>query len=84
MYQVRKFLGGEKMACTVTRAKNDVIATSVGKRRLQRYFKGNNKEGKRFYKQTYTFEYKLTMILNLNKYVLLCRHIILLNVIVLF
>jgi len=45
MYQVRKFLGGEKMACTITRGKSDVIATSVGRRRLQKYFNGKNKEG---------------------------------------
>jgi len=44
-YQVRRFLGGELMACTNIRARSDKIATVVGKRRLQRYLNGKNKEG---------------------------------------
>jgi len=44
-YQVRRYIGGENMACTIVRSMSDKIATIVGKRRLDRYFNGSNMEG---------------------------------------
>jgi len=44
-YQVRRYIGGENMACTIVRSMSDKIATVVGKRRLNRYFNGSNMEG---------------------------------------
>jgi len=44
-YQVRKYLGGENLACTNIRAMKGKTATIVGRRRLLRYFNGSNMEG---------------------------------------
>ena len=49
------------MACTNIRARSDKIATVVGKRRLQRYLNGKNKEGKTFLYENIVLKYKRTL-----------------------
>ena len=56
------------MACTITRGKSDVIATSVGRRRLQKYFNGKNKEGKRVWKNVF-YKIQTTRIKELYAYI---------------